>query len=174
LLSDVSDITAANNKQQQQQQPPANQSAPMQDPQKVNFYQAAQGKSSSEVSRLFLACLQLANSGNVEVLQPAPYSECSSKAGEKAGGGLGTKGSKARRGRNEVVDAENIDPASASARASASESRAVAVGEGEGEGKGIRPAALSAVEWVNAGFHVKLLNGRRKAYDEGVRTLDLA
>eukprot|EP01034_Spumella_vulgaris_P021808 gene21808-27877_t len=41
----------------------------------VSFREVAEGRSSSEVCRVFLACLQLANLGNVEVLNPLTEAE---------------------------------------------------------------------------------------------------
>jgi hypothetical protein len=38
------------------------------DPSRISFYDAAQGQPPAEMCRMFLACLQLANMGNVEVL----------------------------------------------------------------------------------------------------------
>jgi hypothetical protein len=61
------------------------------DPSRISFYDAAQGQPPAEMCRMFLACLQLANMGNVEVLPGAPKtlegSNIANTNGKEKGGG---------------------------------------------------------------------------------------
>ena len=157
LLSDVSSLTRHRPQQEQQEQQEQNKED-KDHPQRINFYEAAQGKSAQEVSRLFLACLQLANAGNVVVVQPAPYlgaGKAQPKVGVKAPLGSTRTGG----GRRAVVaDAENIAPQPQSQ----SQSQSQAQGHVQQEDATQKATLLSAKEFVNAGFDLRLINATRK------------
>ena len=106
------------------------------DPLKINFYEAAQGKNAAEVSRLFLATLFLANTGNVQVVPP-------NRAYEMPAGKVAPS---KRGGSKKVFEPEGVE-------------NAMTVGA---ETKGA-VQCVNAVQWVNAGFDLRLVNEMRQS-----------